>query len=607
MSPWTHVVGWTLIHFIWQGAALAVTGAAALRLCRERSPDTRYAIACVVLAAMLMSPVVTAGVLMTSNVTISPVGRASEAIAPPGTMATGSVSGTGDQTVSMRVLWAGVDSVLPLIVFAWLAGVTLLLLRMVGGLSHVRRLQIRALALDSSHWQAVAERVASRLGVRVGVHVVESSLVDSPTAVGWLRPVILLPIAALASLTPSQVEAILVHELVHIRRQDYLVNIAQTVAETLLFFHPGVWWVSAQIRLEREHCCDDVAVQVSGDPVNYAEALVQLEARRSRGTTLALAAVDGSLTKRVRRLLNAPTAHQARSIGWGITLALTMALTFVTGAMYVSSSGPSDGAQVPSPDAAQELEPIASPDTFGWQVRRTSRFDIHYYAALEPNLEQVADSAERAYERVRSELQYDLSFRVPLVLFKTRSDFAQQRIIPEVGGAGAIARGEVISFSEHKRNRVVILVEEEPDRLYRLITHELTHIFAFDIIPRSPTNFSRVPVWIDEGLAEYMTGVWDPANLKQIQDLVAADNVPKMAALAGSVNTQSHAEAAHLGHAVFEFIEAQYGKPAVWSFLLEVRRSIVDGAGNPYQAALNRTPDELDAAFTEYLRRRFGP
>ena len=104
---------------------------------------------------------------------------------------------------------------------------------------------------------------------------------------------------------------------------------------------------------------------------------------------------------------------------------------------------------------------------------------------------------------------------MPLILFKTRSDFAQQGIIPDVGGAGAIARGEVTSFSEPRRNRVVILVEEEPDRLYRLITHELTHIFAFDIIPRSPTNVRRVASWIDEGFAEYMTGVWDPDDLSR--------------------------------------------------------------------------------------------
>lgn len=607
MSPWTHVVGWTLIHFVWQGAVLAVAAAAALRLCRHRSAHARYAVACVGLAAMLVSPVVTVRGLMTSDVTVSAVGRLSETVAPSGTMLTAPPRWTSEDAFSMQTVWARVESALPLIVFAWIAGVAVLLMRMAGGLSHVRRLQVQARALDSSRWQAAAERIASRLGVRIHVHVVESPLVDSPTAVGWLRPVILLPIAALANLTPPQLEAILAHELVHIRRHDYLVNLAQTVAETLLFFHPGVWWVSAQMRLEREHCCDDVAVQLTGDPVNYAEALAELEAWRSCRTTLALAAVDGSLTGRVRRLLKVPTAHEARSLGWGITLVLTMVLTVVTGGIYVSSSGTRGGVQVASPDSAEGIEPIASPDTFGWQVHATSRFDIHYYSALTGDVDQIAGSAERAYQRISSELQYDLSFRVPLVLFKTRGDFAQQRIVPEVGGAGAISRGEVTSFSEPKRNRIVILVEAEPDRLYRQITHELTHIFAFDVIPRSPTNFSRVPAWIDEGLAEYMTGAWDPADLKRIRDLVAADRVPGMSTLAGSVDAQSFQIAAHLGHAVFEFIEAEYGKAAVWSFLLEVRRSVVDGAGNPYQAAFNRTPGEFDAAFTDYLRRRFSP
>jgi hypothetical protein len=250
---------------------------------------------------------------------------------------------------------------------------------------------------------------------------------------------------------------------------------------------------------------------------------------------------------------------------------------------------------------------MASPGPFDWEVRATNHFDIYYYPALTPNLEQVAESAERAYQRISSELQHNIPFKVPLILFKTRNDFAQQTIIPEVGGAGAIARGEVISFSEHRRNRVVILVEEEPDRLYRLITHELTHIFAFDIIPRSENNVGRVSLWIDEGFAEYMTGVWDPTHLQQMRELVLADRVPKMFALTGSVDGQPHVAAANLGHAVFEFIEAEYGKPAIWQFLLEVRRSVVDGAADPYQAAFNRSPEELDSAFASYLRRRFGP
>jgi beta-lactamase regulating signal transducer with metallopeptidase domain len=601
MNPWTHVVGWTLIHFVWQGAVLAAVAAGALRFYRQRAAHGRYAIACVVLATMLASAAVTALVLATRDVTVAPVVRLSQTSAPPAIASPRLRSWTDNDIFSMRaVSSADVDALLPPIVFVWLAGVTMLLVRMAGGLWHVRRLQVLSLAAAPSRWQAAAERIASGLGLRMAVHVVESVLVETPSAVGWLRPVILLPIAALANLTPSQVEAILAHELIHIRRHDYLVNVAQTVAETLLFFHPGVWWVSAQIRAEREHCCDDVAVQVCGDPVDYATALAELEAWRSRGTTLALAASDGSLAGRVRRVLKVPMGHETRSLSWFVTLGLTSVSAVVMGGVYVSSFGPSS-AVTSSSDA--QIEPIASPGPFDWQVRATNHFDIYYYPALTPNLEQVAESAERAYQRISSELQHNVPFKVPLILFKTPDDFAQQTIIPDVGGAGAIARGDVISFSEPRRNRVVILVEEEPDRLYRLITHELTHIFAFDIIPRSPANVHRVPSWIDEGFAEYMTGAWDPDRLQQMRELVLTDRVPKISALTGTVVGQPH----DVGHAVFEFIEAEYGKPAIWQFLLEVRRSVVDGAADPYRAAFNRTPEELDSAFANYLRRRFSP
>ena len=604
MNPWTHVVGWTLIHFVWQGAVLAVIAAAVLRLCRHRSANARYASACVVLAGMLASPVITARVLLVSGPSPAPVVALPQAIEPGGTVSTAPRSWIDNGTLSIASAWADIDTLLPAIVFAWIAGVVVLMLRMAGGLWHVRRLQVRSLGANPSRWQTAAERMASRLGVRVAVHVVESTLVDVPSAVGWLRPVILLPIAALGNLTPSQVEAILAHELIHIRRHDYLVNVAQAVAETFLFFHPGVWWVSRQIRLEREHCCDDVAVQVCGDPLHYATALAELEAWRSRGTTLALAAVNGSLTGRVRRILRVPIAQEARSAGWVVTLGLTLVVVVLISGIYVASFGIGAAAPAQTADNAQ-VEPIASPGSFGWQVRRTDHFDIYYYPALAPNLEQVAVSAERAYQRISTELQYNLPFKVPLVLFKTRSDFAQQTIISDVGGAGAIARGEVTGFAEPKRNRVVLLAEEEPDRLYRQITHELTHIFAFDIIPRSRSNERRVPVWIDEGLAEYMTDVWEPADLTQVHDLVAANNVPKMTAFTGS-DWRSTVPPHHLGHVVFEFIEAEYGKPAVWQFLLEVRRNVVDGAGNPYQAAFNRTPEEFDTAFAQYLRMRLN-
>ena len=150
---------------------------------------------------------------------------------------------------------------------------------------------------------------------RLPFRVVESALVDTPSVIGLIRPLVLLPIAALSSLSPGQVEALLAHELAHIRRRDYAVNLLQTVAETLLFFHPAIWWVSSRIREAREYCCDDVAVEVCGEPAAYAAALAELATWRTGGVVLSVGATDGPLLMRVRRLLGAPEEHVPQSIG----------------------------------------------------------------------------------------------------------------------------------------------------------------------------------------------------------------------------------------------------------------------------------------------------
>ena len=143
---------------------------------------------------------------------------------------------------------------------------------------------------------------------------------------------ILLPVAAFAGLSPSQVEAILAHELAHIRRHDFLVNLLQTFAETVLFYHPAVWWLSARIRTEREHCCDDVALSVCGDAVSYAEALVELESWRTVHSRLAIAATGGTLMTRVRRLLGAPADDRPRSFGAMVVAGVVALVICVAGA-----------------------------------------------------------------------------------------------------------------------------------------------------------------------------------------------------------------------------------------------------------------------------------
>ncbi len=286
LNAWMSTIGWALIHFVWQGGLIALVTAAALRSCRRRSSEMRYAIACAGLVAMLAAPFLTAAVVGTSDQAIAPGGSASPTVATsagpsPAPATSGlqaaslSLAATAARTASTVERW------LPIVVWAWLSGVALLLARFAGASFRVRRLRLASLDEPLSQWQSTGERLAAQLRLDVGFRIVESALVDAPSVIGAMRPIIFLPVTALTSLTPHQIEALIAHELAHIRRRDYAVNIAQTVAEALLFFHPAVWWISARIRQEREHCCDDVAVKTCGEPVDYAAALAELAAWRS--------------------------------------------------------------------------------------------------------------------------------------------------------------------------------------------------------------------------------------------------------------------------------------------------------------------------------------
>ena len=166
--------------------------------------------------------------------------------------------------------------------------------------------------------------------------MLESSLVRVPMAIGWLRPVILFPASALAGLTPEQLEAILAHELAHIRRHDYLINLLQTVIETLLFYHPAVWWVSRQIRAERENCCDDMAVAACGDALVYARALTKVERLRKARLDLAVTANGGLLMNRISRLVGAESPRSYHSAGLVTCLIAILTLIAIVAGTRVS-------------------------------------------------------------------------------------------------------------------------------------------------------------------------------------------------------------------------------------------------------------------------------
>ena len=239
-------------------------------------------------------------------------------------------------------------------------------------------------------------------------------------------------------------------------------------------------------------------------------------------------------------------------------------------------------------------------DNFQWHTYQTDHFEIYYYPAIEPHLERMAGYAESAYQHISAELKHDLAAKVPLILFQTSAEFYQQNVIP-----GAAQEG-VGAFAEPSRYRILMPMDEPPDLLYRLIVHELTHIFQFDIIPTSLIRNST-PLWVNEGMSDYMTGVWRPNDIMMVRDAAIADIVPKMSNLQGYGNLGSPRGIYNLGHAAFEFMEARWGKEGVRQYVFALRKSIIGGGDDAYQEAFQMSAEEWDTEFDRYLKERFKP
>ena len=262
---------------------------------------------------MAAAPLVTWNLLSpseTAPVAAHLVGRVASA-APAVTIALpASVSAT------ISDAWAG--QFFSWVVVIWLAGAMAFWVRLMGGWVVAARMRSTLVRPAPPEWRRVLGDLGARIGLSRPVRLLVSALVEVPTVVGWLRPVVLVPVGALAGLPAEQMEALLIHELAHIRRHDYLVNILQSVAEALLFYHPAVWWVSGHIRAERELCCDDVAARASGDVLAYARALAELESYRPAHASAAIAANGGSLPDRIARLLGQSRPASQTNSGLGI-------------------------------------------------------------------------------------------------------------------------------------------------------------------------------------------------------------------------------------------------------------------------------------------------
>ena len=351
-TPIVETLGLTLVHFLWQGALVAVVFAVLLYLLKDSKAATRYRTACIGLVLMSVLPIATYTYLYSTVETgFQSVNLTQPQLAPPpssdllaatlppieaGTLEPivnpragapfADVQFTGIKTLTSSV---NLKTYLPWLVAIWLLGVMGLSIRLIGGLFLTYQLSTKATKPVSATLEASLQTVLKKLDIRQQVKLRESLAVTVPVVIGWLRPVVLLPASAITGLSQRQLELILAHELAHVRRYDYLVNILQKMVETLLFYHPAVGWLSNVIRQERENCCDDLVVSLyQEERVTYARTLSQLETMRS-SQQLALAANDGSLVKRIRRLAGKPQAATYPTAGlYGLLPMLMVALVF---------------------------------------------------------------------------------------------------------------------------------------------------------------------------------------------------------------------------------------------------------------------------------------
>jgi beta-lactamase regulating signal transducer with metallopeptidase domain len=275
---------------------------------------------------------------------------------------------------------------LPLVSVVWFVGAFLAGLRMVAGWALSRRLVARAKVATENRWQARVATWCEELGVNKAVRFLVSDAIDSPLVVGWLKPVILWPTAALHGMTPQDVEAIIAHELAHIRRGDVLINLLQACIEVLFFHHPAAWWISAQIRAEREYCADDLAVRMldrseSGTKLSYARALLALEEHRSI-PLLSVAAKGGKLLDRIRRLVGVETTGHspARPLVGG--LVTTSLLGILLAGVFVTSPSRAIGPRSVMIRPAEAVKPEVDADATAEQSRPNLPLDSVIEATL---------------------------------------------------------------------------------------------------------------------------------------------------------------------------------------------------------------------------------
>jgi beta-lactamase regulating signal transducer with metallopeptidase domain/peptidoglycan/xylan/chitin deacetylase (PgdA/CDA1 family) len=344
-------LGWTLLHSLWQITAIAAFCFLGLKAAQKMSANFRYLLACTALFLALAVPATTFFLFAsvpaktTGNAFVESSNGKKYVGGKPvqGESVSAFEKNEAETIVNSEPIYS-LENIqthfqnyfvpnLPILVWFWIAGVLFFAARTGGGLWRLHNLKTTEIVEPNGDWQQQFARLCGKIGVTAKAKLRESAQVAAPVVIGWLKPVVLIPSGAFLGVAPAQLEAIIVHELMHVRRADFLVNFLQTLVEILLFYHPCAWWISREIRREREFVCDDLVVSFYGEPLSYARALANLEQFRQTAKQnvpqLSLAANGGNLMKRIQRILKKETETSGANSLWSAGLAFVLISAFL--------------------------------------------------------------------------------------------------------------------------------------------------------------------------------------------------------------------------------------------------------------------------------------
>ncbi len=476
-------LGWALVHALWMGTGLAIVFTAAMLLLRRRSANARYVVGCATLIMMVAIPAAVfvaaparpvaepafdpaamtetdlAVLPPTSDTPAAPFDEEELPYSPAGPVAVAELApppaDDAEQATWWQQLSRAAEPAMPWIVLLWAAGVLVLSARQIYAWIAAQWLTQLAVTPAGDEMRDSLARLARALAVSRPVRLLESALVRVPTVIGWLKPVILLPVGLVAAMTPQQVQAILAHELAHIRRYDYLVNLLQSLAETLLFYHPAVWLISRRVRGERENCCDDLALAAGAERVCYAESLLHVArasaASRRPLAAAALGAADrpSALRKRITRMLGGEQHRPLRG-SWPLAAA-ALAICIATAGILNCAHRPAATAEsVTSADAGPAIPPgtlaadvsLVSADEgtqiYKWRIDRMAPARLVY--GVVEGLGQEPGPPRRlitAREGKSEQTSKFLTLRLSRPGGRLRMEIADECAPPDAGGRGA--------------------------------------------------------------------------------------------------------------------------------------------------------------------------